>query len=253
MMTYLNGLEESQLSGKRKRKHKLKNLAQHLTNRATQLHKKIIEKNKALAKKIGAGIKRIANIKKNVQFKVFIKAVEKNVGGLAVRLKEMYKIKPTDTKKFLSTIGDWNKIKDAINKGDRHHKLQNIAGLGEGEDSAGGQAGNYAEAAKQSVGIIAKIMEWFKKHKKNKGGDEKLVSDMQNSVDADSTIPKVDENGKELPAVEDPENAEHEQGKEGGVFAGQGKSGNSLFSNPYIIAGGAALALGAVYLMTKKK
>jgi len=255
MMTYLNGLDEnSSLAGK----GRFKKFAKHIGEKAEKLHKKIIAQNKALAKKIGAGVKRFAKIKKNVEFKVFLRSMEHNLGGIAVRLKQMYQEKPAETKQFLSTFGDWDKIKAAINKGDKHHKLQNIAGLGEGEGEEGAgadaasQAGQYAEAGKQSVGIIKKIIAWFKKHKKNKAGDDALTDKMENSVGADSTIPKVDENGKELPSVEDPENAAHEQGKEGGEFA-KGSSGGFNFKNPYVIAGAAGVVLLGGYMLMKKK
>jgi hypothetical protein len=71
---------------------------------------------------------------------------------------------------------------------------------------------------------------------------------MNNSISADSSIPKVDENGKELPATSDPENQGHEQGNEGGSFA---KS--SIFKNPIVLGVGAAAILGVVLLARKKK
>lgn len=251
-MTYLNGIDENSiLNGK----HRLKNFAHHISEKHHNLHKKIQAKNKELAKKLGAGLKRFAKIGKNVEFKVFIKSLEKNVGGISVRLKLMYKLRPEETKKFLSHFGDWNKIKEAINKGDKHHKLQNISGLvsgDEGTGGSGGQAEQYAEAAKQSVGIIKKIIAYFKKHKKAKKGDDALVNKMEASVDADSTIKKEDENGKELPAVQDPENAAHEQGKAGGDF-GKDNTGGFNFKNPLLIGGIAIVVLGGGYMLMKKK
>lgn len=247
-MTYLNGIDEnSTISGK----GKFKKFAKHIGEKANKLHKKIIAKNKALAKKLGKGFKRFAKIGKNVEFKVFLRSMEHNLGGIAVRLKQMYIEKPAETKQFLSKFGDFEKIKNAINKGDKHHKLKNIAGLGVAVPSVE-NAGEYAEAGKQAVGIIKKIIAWFKKHKKHKPDDDKLVGNMENSVDADHSIPKVDENGKELPAVEDPENKEHTQGKEGGEFA-TGKGDGMSFKNPLVIAGTAAVLLVGGYMLMKKK
>lgn len=222
--------------------------AKDITDKVRKLHKKIIEQNKALAKKIGAGSKRMAKFKKGVDFKVFLKAMEHNVGGIAVRLLMLYKEKPTETKDFLSRFGDWAKIKTAINKGDHFHKFTAISGDEDGaETAAGNSTGQYVEAAKASVGIIQKIIQFFKKHKKNKSSDAQVLEDMNNSIEADKSIPKVDENGKELPATSDAENEAHEQGNEGGGFAK-----TSFFKNPIVLGVGAAAILGVVLLARKK-
>jgi len=243
-MTYLNGTNECNCE--KKGLGSLKSFfqkevakAKHITDEARELHKRIIEKNKELARKVGAGVKRFAHIKKEVEFKAFIYALKHNVGDLAIRLKVEYKTHPNDVKNLLSQFGDWEKIKDAINAGDKHNRMKQISGMGDdagmdaGMDagagsgsgsSGGGNAGQYAEYAKASVGIIQKIIEWFKKRKKDKQGDDKMVQDMQNSVNADSTIPKTDENGKVLPAVKDDANAMHE----GHYTAGMGTIGKVL-------------------------
>ena len=279
MMAYMNGVNYRSNLGKNKKKliaskvGKKKHTLKGLSDKVKKLHKKIIAKNKDLAKKLGKGLKRFAKIGKNAEFKAFIFALKHNVGGMAVMLKKAYEKHPTDTKNMLvrlSKNGDWNKIKDALNKGDKHHKAKMISGLGEGEDSGGGdsQAKQYEEGAKASVGIIKQIIAWFKKRKADKqakgekddmadiGADvlkkaEEVSVGMANSVDADSTIPKVDEKGDELPAHEDDENKGNEQGHSG-THEDIEKKDTPFYKNPLVIGGALALGVGAYFMLKKK-
>lgn len=255
-IAYLNGL------GKTKKKFKpfkkVVDAGKKLDKKARERNKKIVEKHKKLAKKIGAGVKRIARISKNVQFKAFIHALEKNFMGLSTRLKQQFKIDPSGTRSFLSKFGDYEKIKNAINSGDKKTPVtlsgairrdsntgaSYWAHLGEEGGEGGGKAGEYAEATKQGIGIIAQIIAWFKKRKAEKSGDKETVEAMTDSVDADPEIPKVDENGKPLPA--DTSGSGSGSGDDSG-------EGESMLKNPYVI-GGLVLGAGVIgYMLLKKK
>ena len=134
MIAYLNGLgkpkfrpfggkgkkilEKAKARGK-KEFTKLKATGKKLNEQRKALDKKIIAKHKELAKKIGAGIKRFAKIGKSIQEKALLKALEKNLMGLSSRLKATYKVSPGSVKSLLKPMGDWEKIKSAINKGDK--------------------------------------------------------------------------------------------------------------------------------------
>lgn len=243
MMAYLNGDDDAVINGKGKLKKKIK----ALNEKAKKRHKKIIEKQKALAKKLGRGLKRFARIGKKMQEKRFLWALEHNFLHLATRLKSEYIKHPEETKKHLQQFGEWSKISAAINKGET--KGMAISG----EDSE-----KYAEYAKQGVGIIKKIIEWFKNRKKGKETaedkaqqeeDDKTVKAMENSVDADKNIEKVDEKGKPLPASSDAEEHEHSKEDEASINKGEG---TPFYKNPMVIGGIAVAALG-VYFLTKKK
>lgn len=198
MVAYLSGIGKvKRRSTKGKFVEKFSKKVKALDSKRREDHKRIIEKQKILAKKIGAGIKRIAKVPQGLAFKKFLFALEHNFMDLASRLKIEYKKNPAETKKFLSTIGDWSKIANAINKGDK--KMASIMGEGEDSSGSGDQSKQYAEYTKESVGIIKQIIEWFKKRKADKKGDQATVDAMADSVDADANIPKTDENGNPLP------------------------------------------------------
>ena len=72
---------------------------------------------------------------------------------------------------------------------------------------------------------------------------------MENSVDADKNIEKVDEKGKPLPASSDAEEHEHSKEDEASINKGEG---TPFYKNPMVIGGIAVAALG-VYFLTKKK
>lgn len=233
MIAYLSGVENSSINGRRSRserkskrqetRSKVKEKFEALTTKVKEKNKQIIEKNKALAKKIGAGVKRYARINKSVQERMFLKALEKNLLGLAVRLKAEYKIHPDQTKVFLSKFSSWDKIKNAINKGDIKNTMQRISGEGDAEGMSNEQ---YAEMTKQSVGIIQQIINWFKERKKSKEGDQAVVDAMANSVDADSSITKYDEKGNPLPA---------EPNDTGGGDTGAGDDETPFYKKPLIM------------------
>lgn len=244
-MAYLNGDDEAAtINGKGKLKKKVKALSE----KAKKRHKKIIEKQKALAKKLGRGLKRFARISKGMQQKRFIFALEHNFLKLATRLKAEYMKHPDEVKKHLSQFGDVQKFIAAINKGEKRGATIS------GEENTE----KYAEYAKQGVGIIKKIIEWFKKRKKGKetaedkaqaAEDDKQVQAMENSVDADKNIEKVDEKGQTLPASPDAE--EHEHSKEDSAAKGSGES-TPFYKNPMMLGAVAVAAVG-IYLVTKKK
>jgi hypothetical protein len=319
MIAYLNGLgkpKKRPFGGKGKKAlDKLKATGKKLNDERKKLDKKLIAKAKDLAKKAGAGIKRFANIPKQLAEKSLIKALEKNFLGLSTRLKDAYKKTPDAVKTLLKPLGDYEKIKAAINKGDK--KLPAMIGeyktrqyetatrvirkrkrnktmptppvavsrqRGESDESfykridlfnmsmkiykqrlkdylnkgrlsgdeegagAGGEAEATAEQVKQGVGLIKKIIEFFKKRKEGKAGDDEAIEGMGNSVDADPDIEKTDENGKPLPVPQeakdinkiDKETAEEE--KEGGIMS----------NKPLLIGGVAAALIGGYFLLKKK-
>ena len=140
-IAYLNGIGRTKRSSKAKGKfvEKFTKKVKALDSKRRADHKKIIEKQKTLARKIGAGIKRIAKVPQSLAFKKFIFALEHNFMDLASRLKIEYTKSPAETKRFLSSLGDWNKIQNAINKGDK--KMPSI--LGEGESGGSGSGDQY--------------------------------------------------------------------------------------------------------------
>ena len=320
MIAYLNGLgkpKKKPFGGKGKKAlDKLKATGKKLNDERKKLDKKLIAKAKDLAKKAGAGIKRFANIPKQLAEKSLIKALEKNFLGLSTRLKDAYKKTPDAVKTLLKPLGDYEKIKAAINKGDKklpamigeykrisnqnatrviRKKIKRFRGMPvkpmrpikeEGETfeffaqrlnnyskrnikykedlknylnkgrlsgdeegaGAGGEAEATAEQVKQGVGLIKKIIEFFKKRKEGKAGDDEVIEGMGNSVDADPDIEKTDENGKPLPVPQeakdinkiDKETAEEEKG--GGI----------MNNKPLLIGGVAAALIGGYFLLKKK-
>ena len=318
MIAYLNGVNVLNGRGKGKGKKafdKLKATGKKLNEKRKELDKKLIAKAKDLAKKAGAGVKRFANIPKKLAEKALIRALEKNLMGLSSRLKNAYNKTPNDVKNLLKPMGEWEKLKAAINKGDKKapsiigeyrnvsatrivrkvpkmsrslrgmpvkprkpiseqgesdnafRRKQNqyrglmrkynsdlanflnkgkLSGDEEGAGS-GGEAEATAEAVKQGVGLIKKIIEFFKKRKEGKAGDDELVEGMGNSVDADPDITKTDENGKVLPAsqeAKDINKIDKEEAEE---------KGGGLMDNKALLIGGAlAVAVGG-YLLLKKK
>ena len=332
MIAYLNGVNV--LNGRKKFRpfggkgkkalDKLKATGKKLNDKRKALDKKIIAKAKDLAKKAGAGIKRFAQINKTIQEKALIFALEKNLMGMSSRLKATYKVSPQSVKALLKPMGNWEKLKKAINKGDKkapaiigefrsmsnrsfnvrnRMRAKSLKGMpripkrpirqaGEtaeffgkrlanysrasniyktrlkafltkgrlsgdeeaGEEGtgagAGGQAEQTAENVKQGVSLIQKIMAFFKKRKEDKKGDAETVQAMANSVDADPNIPKVDENGKELPVpaeAKEIDKVDKATGKE------EKTDGGGLMSNkPLLIGGALALVVGGYLLMKKK-
>ena len=254
MIAYLNGLSEiGRSKGKGKAKKalsKIKKTSKILNEKRRALDKKIIAKHKELAKKVGAGVKRIAKIKKDVAVKAALLALEKNLLGLSTRLKVAYRVDPAAVKGLLSQFGTWEKFSAAINKGaSSSAAISKYLGEDEAEAAGSDQTAQYAEAAKASVGIIQKIVEFFKKRKESKKGDSETVEAMANSVDADTTIPKVDENGKDLPT--DPAVEKIDAIDKG--TADTTDTGSSLMDNKGLLIGGAlALAVGGYFLLKKK-
>jgi hypothetical protein len=320
MIAYLNGVNVINGKGKGKGKkafNKLKATGKKLNEKRKELDKKLIAKAKDLAKKAGAGIKRFANIPKQLAEKSLIKALEKNLMGLSSRLKNAYKKTPNEVKMLLKPMGDWEKLKGAINKGDKKapaiigeyrnmsatrvmrsvpkmsrslrgmpvkprkpisqqgepeivfRKKQNqyrglmrkynsdlqdflkkgtLSGDDEGAGS-GGEAEATAEAVKQGVGLIKKIIEFFKKRKEGKAGDDELVEGMGNSVDADPDIIKTDENGKVLPASQEAKDINKIDKEE----AETEEKGGGLMDNKALLIGGAVAVVVGGYLLLKNK
>jgi len=318
MIAYLNGVNVLNGKGKGKAKkafEKLKATGKKLNEKRKELDKKIIAKHKELAKKAGAGLKRFAKINKTIAEKALIKALEKNLMGLSSRLKVTYKVSPDSVKGLFKTMQiDFNKVKNAINKGDKkqpaiigeyrnmsatrvmrkvpkmsrslrgmpvkpirpvreagetndffQQRLNNYArkntkykellkdylkkgALSGDEDGAGsgGDAEATAETVKQGVGLIKKIIEFFKKRKEGKAGDDELIEGMGNSVDADPNIEKTDENGKVLPVSQEAKDIDKID-KEGAE-----EKGGIMSNTPLLIGGALALAVGGYFLLKKK-
>ena len=318
MIAYLNGVNVLNGKGKGKAKkafEKLKATGKKLNEKRKELDKKIIAKHKELAKKAGAGLKRFANIPKKLAEKALIRALEKNLMGLSSRLKNAYNKTPNEVKMLLKPMGEWEKLKAAINKSDK--KAPSIIGeyrnmsatkemrfvpkmsrslrgmpvmpkmiepqgntesmssfkarnrlyreqlgkyrrdlktfmkkgaLSGDEDGAGsgGEAEATAEAVKQGVGLIKKIIEFFKKRKEGKAGDDELIEGMGNSVDADPNIEKTDENGKVLPVSQEAKDIDKID-KEGAE-----EKGGIMSNTPLLIGGALALAVGGYFLLKKK-
>tara|TARA_R110000868_G_scaffold230762_1_gene484016 strand:- start:540 stop:1397 length:858 start_codon:yes stop_codon:yes gene_type:complete len=285
MIAYLNGVNV--LNGKKKFRPfggkgkkaltKLKATGKKLNEKRKALDKKIIAKHKALAKKVGAGIKRFAKIGRTLQEKALVKALEKNLMGLSSRLKATYKVSPQSVKTLLKPMGDWEKLKSAINKGDKKQPAiigeyrtlnrkriqKNYTGnfpntfkkyksyLGEDEPTGGADAEATAENVKQGVNLITKIVEFFKKRKESKAGDAETIEAMSNSVDADPNIEKVDENGKSLPVSDEAKEIDKID-KETGKAEQEEKGGGLMSNKPLLIGGALALAVGGYFLMKKK-
>ena len=327
MIAYLNGVNVLNGKGKGKGKKaftKLKATGKKLNEKRKELDKKLIAKAKDLAKKAGAGVKRFANIPKKLAEKALIRALEKNLMGLSSRLKNAYNKTPNDVKMLLKPMGEWEKLKAAINKGDKkapsiigeyktrtegrvrktprmsrslrgmptkpkmplaiaresgesdamwekrkfllsksravwrekmkeyQYDLKNylnkgkLSGDEEGAGS-GGEAEATAEAVKQGVGLIKKIIEFFKKRKEGKAGDDELIEGMGNSVDADPNIDKTDENGKVLPVPQEAKDIDKID-KEGAE-----EKGGGLMDNKALLIGGVlALAVGGYFIIKKK-
>jgi len=328
MIAYLNGVNVLNGKGKGKGKkafEKLKATGKKLNEKRKELDKKLIAKAKDLAKKAGAGAKRFANIPKKLAEKALIRALEKNLMGLSSRLKNAYNKTPNEVKMLLKPMGEWEKLKAAINKGDKkapsiigeyrnmsatrvmrkvpkmsrslkgmpvkpirpmgihrmdgendqnwdqrkffyykkvdawkqkmkeyEYDLKNFlkkGSLSGDEDGAGsgGEAEATAEAVKQGVGLIKKIIEFFKKRKEGKAGDDELVEGMGNSVDADPNIEKTDENGKVLPVPQEAKDIDKID-KEGAE-----EKGGGLMDNKALLIGGVlALAVGGYFIIKKK-
>jgi hypothetical protein len=318
MIAYLNGVNVLNGKGKGKGKkafNKLKATGKKLNEKRKELDKKLIAKAKDLAKKAGAGVKRFANIPKKLAEKALIRALEKNLMGLSSRLKNAYNKTPNDVKNLLKPMGEWEKLKAAINKGDkkapsiigeyrnvsatrivrkvpkmsrslrgmpvkpirpikeqgesdehfgkrmnsfrlRYYKYRELlqeflkkGALSGDEEGAGsgGEAEATAEAVKQGVGLIKKIIEFFKKRKEGKAGDDELIEGMGNSVDADPNIDKTDENGKVLPVPQEAKDIDKID-KEGAE-----EKGGGLMDNKALLIGGVlALAVGGYFIIKKK-
>jgi predicted transglutaminase-like protease len=205
MMQHLSGTHDLSEMGKNK-KHPLSDALKKEAQKRKSTFKKIKTKHDEILKKQGKtikkGIKRFAHIQKDVAVKSFLLSVAKNYMGLANRIKDANKTHPADLKMFWAKFGAWQDLVNAVNKGSKQGAI--FSGIGEDEtggssSSGGGQAGQYEEGAKASVGIIKQILEFFAKRKKEKqAGDDKSVEALADAVDKDPTIPKVDENGNTI-------------------------------------------------------
>jgi hypothetical protein len=180
---------------------------------------------------------------------------------MSTRLVNEYFKNRVETVAFLKSLGDYNKLKAAINKGSkkgtlgakpanyRCHDAQGftyysqtpcaeVHGEESGGESGGTTAAQYEEYTKQSVGLIQQIIAWFKKRKADKAGDAAGVDAMTDAVDADSDIEKVDENGRPLPDSDEAE-----------AGSGPGTAGGSILKSPILWGG---LAVGAYFLLKNK-
>ncbi|MEI6508580.1 MAG: LPXTG cell wall anchor domain-containing protein [Bacteroidota bacterium] len=267
MMHYLSGLSEL---GRSKRKEKAKAVfskpfksfsksVKKLDAKAKALNKKIVEDAKRLAEKTGRGKIRKALIPRSFAFKKFIFALEKDLFTMSSRLKALYIKNPAETKLFLSSLGDYTKIINAINKGAKGSAIsggydygckcgnQNVYAVEccKGKHSAKSMVGDvtaptpeeveqYSEYAKEGLNFIQKIIEFFKKKKAERKGDNEIVPDLNDAIDTDPNIPVVDENGKPLPESD---------------LAPKTNGGSMMMP---IVIGGAVL-VGGYFLLKKKK
>lgn len=182
---------------------KVKAEAQHLADQA-----------KAQAKKIGAGIQRLASIPQSLAIKAFLHNVSQNKFTLATRIVETYKIDPNGLKAIASSNKiPWTDLRNAINKGakssisgsrfgnipEQTTGTQSADDAPSGGSSSGPSASQYESWTKSGVGIVKQIIAWFKKHGKHKHDDDVIVDQMAAQVDADPTIAKYDEHGNLLP------------------------------------------------------
>lgn len=239
MIQYLNGVSEmGKLKIKPKFTKPFKNFGKGvkaLDEKRKALNRKIVDDAKKLAKNAGKGLLRIALIPKNFAFKKLLFALEHDLYQMSTRIKILYKRDAADTKNFLSTLGDYAKIVEAVNKGVKaggnigavKNTRQEIkdcydakgspiftsggvytgcggckgcVGAPEGGSGDGQMtAAQYEEYSKEAVGLIAKIIAWFRKRKADKAGDAAIEPDLTGAVDTDPHIPVVDENGDILP------------------------------------------------------
>lgn len=192
----------------------------------------IVEKAKEQAKKIGAGVQRLASIPQSFANKAFLRILETNFNGYATRTASTYKIDPSGLKAIASANKiPWSDIISAINKGLRgtatisgsqkpdyqgdckcpgntwgpecckkyatRSQQTYSANTAMGADAP--TAAQYEGWTKGAVGILKQIIAWFKKHGKHNQKDQEVIEQMGAEVDADPTIPKYDENGTLLP------------------------------------------------------
>lgn len=229
MIQYLNGLTEiGKTKGKAKFSKPFRSFSKNvkkLDDKAKAFNRKAVEDAKRLGKIAGKGNLRKALIPNGFAFKKFLFALEKDLFNMSSRIKELYKKNPSSTKAFLSSLGDYSKIIKAVNKGAKGNAISGGYDYGckcgnqnvyaqeccKGKHSAKtmvGDGGNaptpeevqqYTEYAKEGISFIQKIIDWFKKNKADKKGDNSIVPDLNDAVDTDPNIPVVDENGDALP------------------------------------------------------
>lgn len=207
-LQYLNGADDLSTVGARKKNNVFQKAKQKLQaptkkpaaqikknfNAAKQKHDDALRR---AGKQIQTTAKKFAVINKNVAKRSFLNYISVNGNGFATRLKEEYKKDPAAVKKFWARFGNWEELRDAINKGARTGAK--ISGDEEGGSS---QAAAYEEGAKQSMGIIKMLIEWFKERKAKKNGDDKVVENMEGYVDKDPNINYVDQFGDPVPKTD---------------------------------------------------
>jgi hypothetical protein len=177
---------------------------------------------------------------------------------MSTRIKKEYAKSPAETKKFLSSLGDYSKIIKAVNKGAKGAAIsggydygckcgnQNVYAVEccKGKNSAKSRVGDvtaptpeeidqYTEYAKEGLNFFQKIIAWFKQRKADKAGDDNIAGDLIPAIDADPLIPVVDENGDTLPDS---------------PLAPKNLSGSMLI--PLVIGGA---VLGGYFLLKKKR
>jgi len=261
MMNYMNGVIDNAELGKIK-KGSGKKLIKKLTDAKKKENEKIKKafldakkKHDALLKKglVSAvkNVKKFAHIKKDVAVKSFLWSVSKNYMGLADRLKDANKSHHADLVKFWGAFGSFQDLANAVNKGSKKgatfsgvnyrsdRSNLNSSYMGE-EGGSGDQAKQYEEGAKASVGIIKQILDFFAKRKKDKqAGDDQSVSTLEEAVNDDPSIPKVDASGN--PIAE-------------GSGEGSGDTEETPFyKKPLVIVSAVGLVGAGLYFMNKKK
>ena len=228
MMQYLSGVSEL---GRTRNKAKFSKPFKAFTrgvkaldDKAKALNAKIVAAAKKAAAAAGRGTTRRAIIPRSFAFKKFLFALEKDLFSMSTRIKKEYAKSPAETKKFLSSLGDYSKIIKAVNKGAKGAAIsggydygckcgnQNVYAVEccKDKNSAKSRVGEvtaptpeeidqYTEYAKEGLNFFQKIIAWFKQRKADKAGDDKIADDLIPAIDADPNIPVVDENGDTLP------------------------------------------------------
>jgi hypothetical protein len=251
-MTHLSGTDELATLGRRKRKSENKGLFKagkkklnskqaELKNKFKETKKKHQQFLKKTGQKLKSNIKQFAHIRKDVAKKAFLKSIAVNYLNLADRIKEVYKTHPEDLKKFWGNYGTWQELTTAVNKGTKRGAI--LSGMGQDEGGGSDQAKQYEEGAKQSMGIIKQIIEFFKqrkakKNEKQEQEDAEALKNMEASVMADPTIDKVDSQGNPITAdTPKDEKGNPIEEEESGIMTP-------------LLLGGAGLAV--LYFVTKK-
>ena len=209
------------------------NVVTKIENSVKTAAQTIVDKAKEQARKIGAGVQRLASIPQSFVNKASLRLIERNFNSYATRIAEGYRVDPNGLKAIVAANKmNWNEFKAAVNKGTNRSAIAadqipdyqgdcrcpgntwgkecckkkgstnrstasrtSAAMYGDNQPTAE----QYEGWTKAAIGFIKQLVEWFKKHGKKNQKDDQVIEQMSAEVDADPTIPKFDENGTLLP------------------------------------------------------